>query len=64
MAPAKRRTRQRAAAGRIVCRERKELADDDSRHMAKAVVYVRRRLAQGGPAEHKEHSRWRYPLMN
>jgi hypothetical protein len=28
------------------------------------VGYVRRHLAQGGPAEGKEHSRSRYSLMN
>ena len=32
--------------------------------MRKVVGYVRRHLAQGGPAADKEHSRWRYSLMN
>lgn len=41
-----------------------ELSEDDHDAMAKVVGYVRRHLAQGGPAEDKEHSRWRYSLMN
>ena len=40
------------------------LTDDDYAHMAKVVGYVHRHMAQGGPAEDKEHSRWRYSLMN
>ena len=32
--------------------------------MHKVVGYIRRHLAQGGPAEDVEHSRWRYSLMN
>ena len=52
---------------RIVEMKRKkkaDLTDDDYAHMRKVVGYVRRHLAQGGPAEDKEHSRWRYSLMN
>jgi hypothetical protein len=41
-----------------------DLTDDDHAHMRKVVSYVHRHLAQGGPAEDKEHSRWRYSLMN
>lgn len=41
-----------------------ELSDDDYAHMKKVVGYVHRHLAQGGPAEDKEHSDWRYSLMN
>ena len=41
-----------------------ELTDDDYRHMRKVVGYVHRHMAQGGPEEDKEHSRWRYSLMN
>ena len=41
-----------------------ELTDEDYAHMRKVVGYVHRHLAQGGPAEDKEHSRWRYSLMN
>jgi hypothetical protein len=45
-------------------KKRADLSDDDYAHMAKVVGYVHRHLAQGGPAEDKEHSRWRYSLMN
>ena len=38
--------------------------DDDYAHMKKVVGYVHRHMAQGGPAEDKEHSDWRYSLMN
>jgi len=41
-----------------------ELNDDDLAHMRKVVGYVHRHLAQGGPEQDKEHSRWRYSLMN
>lgn len=43
---------------------RAELTDEDFRHMKKVVGYVHRHLAQGGPAADKEHSDWRYSLMN
>ncbi len=52
---------------RIVAIKRKrkaELTDDDYAHMRKVVGYVHRHLAQGGPQEDKERSRWRYSLMN
>ena len=52
---------------RIVEMKRKtkaDLTDEDYAHMRKVVGYVRRHLAQGGPAEDKEHSRWRFSLMN
>ncbi|HEV7253462.1 MAG TPA: DUF3140 domain-containing protein [Mesorhizobium sp.] len=45
-------------------KKKSELTDDDYAHMRKVVGYVHRHLAQGGPAEDKEHSRWRYSLMN
>ena len=48
----------------ILRKKKTELSDDDYTHMRKAVGYVHRHLAQGGPAEHKNHSRWRYSLMN
>jgi len=32
--------------------------------MRKVVGYIHRHLAQGGPKEDKEHSAWRYSLMN
>lgn len=41
-----------------------DLTADDFRHMRKVVGYVHRHMAQGGPAEGKERSRWRYSLMN
>lgn len=52
---------------RIVGVKRKkkgELSDDDVHFMRRVIGYVHRHLAQGGPAEDKEHSRWRYSLMN
>ena len=45
-------------------KKRAELDDEDYAHMKKVVGYVRRHLAQGGPADDKEHSPWRYSLMN
>ena len=56
-----------ASGRRIVDIKRKrqaELTDDDLGHMQKVVSYVARHLAQGGPAEDVETSRWRYSLMN
>ncbi|WP_205696019.1 DUF3140 domain-containing protein [Conexibacter sp. SYSU D00693] len=41
-----------------------DLTDDDLAAMRKVVGYVRRHLAQGGPEEDVEHSRWRASLMN
>jgi hypothetical protein len=41
-----------------------DLTDDDLAHMRKVVGYVNRHLAQGGPDEDVEHSKWRYSLMN
>ncbi len=41
-----------------------DLTDDDYAHMKKVVGYVHRHLAQGGPAQDKAHSDWRYSLMN
>lgn len=38
--------------------------DDDWRMMAEVVGYIKRHLAQGGPAQGVETSRWRYSLMN
>ena len=48
----------------IAHKKKADLTDDDYAHMAKVVGYVHRHLAQGGPAEDVEHSRWRYSLMN
>ena len=44
--------------------KKSDLSDDDYAHMRKVVGYVRRHLKQGGPRDDKEHSRWRYSLMN
>ena len=41
-----------------------ELDDDDLAAMKKVHGYVDRHLAQGGPKDDAEHSRWRYSLMN
>ncbi len=41
-----------------------DLTEDDLAHMIKVVGYVKRHLAQGGPAEDVATSRWRYSLMN
>lgn len=41
-----------------------DLSDDDYAHMKTVVGYVHRHMAQGGPADDKEHSRWRHSLMN
>ncbi len=41
-----------------------ELDEGDYRHMRKVVGYVHRHAAQGGPESGKEHSPWRYSLMN
>ncbi|HEX8101460.1 MAG TPA: DUF3140 domain-containing protein [Solirubrobacteraceae bacterium] len=48
----------------IAGKKQAELSDDDYAHMRKVVGYVHRHLAQGGPEEGKEHSPWRYSLMN
>ena len=40
-----------------------DLGDDDYAHMKKVVAYVARHTKQG-PAKDKEHSDWRYSLMN
>lgn len=52
---------------KIVAIKRKkkaELTPGDFEHMRKVTGYVHRHMAQGGPAEDVEHSRWRYSLMN
>ncbi len=45
-------------------KKKSDLTEDDYTHMRKVIGYVHRHLAQGGPKEDKEHSRWRYSLMN
>jgi len=56
------------ASGRRIVEIRRtkkaDLTDDDYAHMKKVTGYVHRHLAEGGPADDKEHSRWRYSLMN
>jgi hypothetical protein len=48
----------------ILHKNKGALDDADYTDMEKVTGYVHRHLAQGGPAEDKEHSRWRYSLMN
>ena len=48
----------------ILRKKKAELDDADVADMKKVTGYVHRHLAQGGPAEDVEHSRWRYSLMN
>lgn len=45
-------------------KKKDDLTDDDVAHMRKVVGYVRRHLAQGGPHDDVEDSRWRHSLMN
>lgn len=45
-------------------KKKADLTEDDYHHMRTVVGYVHRHLAQGGPADDIEHSRWRYSLMN
>ena len=45
-------------------KKKADLTDADYAHMNKVVGYVHRHLAQGGPKDDAEHSRWRYSLMN
>lgn len=48
----------------ILRKKKAEIDDVDLADMRKVTGYVHRHLAQGGPAADKEHSRWRYSLMN
>ena len=48
----------------ILRKDKAALDDADRADMKKVVGYVHRHLAQGGPAQDVEHSRWRYSLMN
>lgn len=48
----------------LLHKKKGELTDEDYARMGKVVGYIHRHLAQGGPAEDVEHSRWRYSLMN
>jgi len=49
---------------RILRSKKGDLTDDDVATMRKVVGYVHRHTAQGGPEHDKEHSKWRYSLMN
>ena len=44
--------------------KRADLTADDYAHMRKVLAYVARHEKQGGPADDKAHSDWRYSLMN
>lgn len=48
----------------ILRKKKGDLRDEDVKDMKKVVGYVHRHAAQGGPDDDKEHSRWRYSLMN
>lgn len=48
----------------LLGKKKGDLTDDDIAQMKRVVSYVHRHLAQGGPEDDKEHSRWRYSLMN
>jgi len=48
---------------RILRKKKADLTAADEAHMHKVHSYISRHLAQG-PKEDKEHSRWRYSLMN
>ncbi|XAZ21608.1 DUF3140 domain-containing protein [Sinorhizobium sp. B11] len=50
--------------GEIRHKKKADLTEADYAHMRKVVGYVHRHLAQGGPQKDKEHSPWRYSLMN
>jgi hypothetical protein len=45
-------------------KRRDALTEEDGQRMRKVIGYVHRHVAQGGPREDQEHSRWRYSLMN
>ncbi|GGB18395.1 DNA-binding protein [Sphingomonas metalli] len=45
-------------------KKKADLTDEDYAQMKKVTGYVHRHLKQGGPEEDKEHSPWRYSLMN
>ncbi|MBO3271313.1 DUF3140 domain-containing protein [Hymenobacter defluvii] len=47
----------------ILHKKKADLTDDDYAHMHKVHSYIGRHSAQG-PEKDKEHSRWRYSLMN
>jgi len=48
----------------ILEKKKSDWDDDDIVHMRYVNAYNKRHLAQGGPEDDVEHSRWRYSLMN
>ncbi len=48
----------------ILRKSRADLTDEDYAHMAKAVAFIKRHLAQRPKVEDIETSKWRYSLMN
>ncbi len=48
----------------ILATDQSDLNEDQWEHMAKVVGYIKRHKVQGGPEADKQHSRWRYSLMN
>ncbi|UOR04693.1 DUF3140 domain-containing protein [Hymenobacter aerilatus] len=48
---------------KILHKKKADLTDDDYAHMHKVHSYISRHSAQV-PEKDKEHSRWRYSLMN
>ena len=48
----------------LLGKKKGDLSDDDYAEMKRVVGYVHRHMAEGGPKEDVEHSRWRYSLMN
>ncbi len=48
----------------LLGKKKGDYTDDDFAQMKRVTSYVHRHLAQGGPKDDKEHSRWRYSLMN
>ena len=48
----------------ILRKKKADYTEDDYAHLRRVVSYVHRHLAQGGPKDDVEHSRWRYSLMN
>ena len=48
----------------ILDKKKSDLDEEDYKHMHKVIAYISRHMAQGGPAEDKEHSKWLYSLKN
>jgi hypothetical protein len=52
------------AIAAILRKNKSQYTPADFDQMKRTVSYVARHTAQGGPKEDKEHSKWRYSLMN